>query len=106
MAIRGALVLVVLGPVHCIPSPRPSTRIPWAAAVRELDGRRLQTRIKGRDALERRIRGVLIAVHRFARLRATTRADLTWSAQAIDGLTATLTRIAESRDGDNERRTA
>jgi len=65
---------------------KPSRAIP----MRELDGRYLVSRIPGRQALERRLRGVLIAVHRFARGRAMTAADVQWCARAIDGLTTAL----------------
>lgn len=47
-------------------------------------------RVRGRWALERRARGLLIAVHRFGRCRAATREDIAWSATWIDGLTALL----------------
>ena len=43
--------------------------------MRELDGRRLLSRVKGRPALERRLRGLLVAVHRFDRSRAVSRDD-------------------------------
>jgi hypothetical protein len=58
--------------------------------MRELDRRWLVTRVKGRQALERRVRALLIAVHRFARCRATSRDDLRWCARTIDGLEALL----------------
>lgn len=54
----------------------------------EVDGRRMLTRVKGRPALERRARSLLIAVHRFARARRVSRADLDWCARAIEGLSA------------------
>jgi hypothetical protein len=38
--------------------------------MREADGRQLHTRVKGRQVLERRIRALLVAVHRFGRCRA------------------------------------
>ena len=59
-------------------------------AVRGVDGRRLHTRIKGRQALVRRLRGLLVAVHRFGRGRARTREELAWYARTIDALTAAL----------------
>lgn len=55
-----------------------------------LDGPPLPSRIKGRPALIRRIRSLLVAVHRFGRGRARTRADQQWAAQVIDGLTTLL----------------
>lgn len=57
--------------------------------MRDLDVR-LQSRIKGRPALERRLRGLLIAVHRFARGRAQSHDDLHWCARTADGLSALL----------------
>ncbi len=60
-----------------------------------LDSRRLVSRVQGRPALERRLRGLLIAVHRFGRARATGHADLAWCARAIDALTALL--VTETR---------
>ena len=54
-----------------------------------LDGA-LHSRIKGRAQLVRRMRGLLVAVHRFGRGRACTPADLRWAAMVIDGLTALL----------------
>jgi hypothetical protein len=58
--------------------------------VRELLNRDVQHRVKGRPVLERRLMGLLVAVHRFGNHRATSRDDLTWCARTIDGLTATL----------------
>ena len=59
--------------------------------MRELDGPRLHTRIKGRAAIERSPRLLLIRVHRFGRGRARDRADVAWCARTIDALTALLT---------------
>jgi hypothetical protein len=58
--------------------------------MRELEGRKLHSRIRGRAALERRMRALLIAVHRFARGRATAPAELRWCARVIDSLSAVL----------------
>ena len=55
-----------------------------------LDYGPLHSRIKGRAALERRIRGLLIAVHRFGRGRQLTAEDLRWAAKTIDRLTEML----------------
>ena len=55
-----------------------------------LDGRRLASRVKGRAALTRRLRGLLIAVHRYARQRARTVEELRWTARLIDALTVAL----------------
>jgi hypothetical protein len=60
--------------------------------MREVDGRRMVSRVKGRAALEKRARGLLLAVHRFGRCRAATRGDQLWTARAIDALAALLER--------------
>ncbi len=57
--------------------------------MRDLDVR-LPRRVVGRQALERRVRSLLIAVHRFGRCRARTHEELVWTARAVDGLTALL----------------
>jgi hypothetical protein len=49
---------------------------------------RTPSRIKGGPALERRLHGLLLAVHRFARHRAATPEDRRWAAAAVDGLQA------------------
>ena len=56
----------------------------------ELERSRMHSRVKGRPALVRRIRSLLIAVHRYARGRHCTRADQRWAARVIDGLTVLL----------------
>jgi hypothetical protein len=56
----------------------------------EVDGRRMHRRITGRQALERRARALLLAVHRFASCRAPTLQDVGWCARAIDALNALL----------------
>lgn len=48
------------------------------------------SRIKGRPALVRRLRGLLIAVHRFGRGRARSREDVAWTAVVLDGLVDVL----------------
>ncbi len=58
--------------------------------MREADGRRMRTRVKGIPALEKRARGLLLAVHRYGRCRAATRAEVAWTARAIDALTVLL----------------
>ena len=58
--------------------------------MRDLSGHALLTRVKGRPVLERRLRGLLLAVLRFSRTRATTREDQQWAARTADGLTALL----------------
>jgi hypothetical protein len=57
--------------------------------MRDVDGRtvRVLHRVKGRPVLERRAAGLLRAVHRFARARATSGADREWAARCIDRLT-------------------
>lgn len=54
-----------------------------------LDGP-LRSRVTGRAQLVRRIRLLLVAVNRFGRGRARSRADLHWAAVAIDRLTELL----------------
>ena len=54
-----------------------------------LDGP-LRSRVTGRAQIVRRLRLLLVAVHRFGRGRARTRADQRWAALVIDGLTALL----------------
>jgi hypothetical protein len=58
--------------------------------MRELRSADIQHRVKGRPALERRLMGLLRAVHRYARCRAATREDTLWAAPMLDGLAATL----------------
>jgi hypothetical protein len=59
--------------------------------MREVDGRRLVSRVKGRAALEKRLRALLVSVHRFGRCRAATEADRQWTARAIDRLMDVIT---------------
>lgn len=47
-------------------------------------------RVRGRAALTRRLGGLLIATHRFARARATTPADRAWAARMLDVLQTAL----------------
>lgn len=47
-------------------------------------------RVLGRWHLERRTRGLLVAVSRFQRCRARTPDELAWCARTIDGLTELL----------------
>lgn len=57
--------------------------------MRELDARPVH-RVKGRPALLRRLRGLLVAAHRFGRHRATSPGERLWAARLVDGLTATV----------------
>jgi hypothetical protein len=50
----------------------------------------VQTRIKGRPAIVRRLRGLLIAVHRYGRHRARTPGERIWTARLLDRLQAAL----------------
>ncbi len=59
--------------------------------MREVDGRRVVSRVRGRPALERSIKLLLIRVHRFGRMRAATAADRQWTAKVIDRLSDVLT---------------
>jgi len=61
-------------------------------------GRAVASRIKGRTSITRRLRAVLIGVHRYARCRAQRGSDLRWAASVIDALTTT-NQLAESHDG-------
>ena len=53
-------------------------------------GRTVASRIKGRPALVKRLRALLLAVHRFGRGRVHTPEDLCWTATLIDRLYAAL----------------
>ena len=64
----------------------------------ELQGQPLPTRVKGRPALVRRLRGLLVAVHRYARHRAATHADQWWSARTIDALLIEQVPVARLAD--------
>jgi len=67
-------------------------------------------RVKGRWALERRARGLLLAVHRFGRCRATSQDDVLWTNRMADALHAGLEpgrgwpAVSSDRfaDGENE----
>jgi hypothetical protein len=48
------------------------------------------SRVKGRPALVRRLRALLLAVARCAKHRARTHDELVWSARVLDALTVTL----------------
>jgi hypothetical protein len=58
--------------------------------MRDLDGRRLPRRITGRRALEQRLQRLILAVHRFGRVRARSQADVIWAARTIDTLATLL----------------
>jgi hypothetical protein len=68
----------------------------------------LPSRVKGRPALVRRLRGLLLAVHRYARHRATSAADRDWSIRVLDGLADVLRQAdphgAPRADSSDERR--
>jgi hypothetical protein len=65
--------------------------------MRELPSRDVRQRVEGRPELEKRIRAVLVAVHRFGRCRAATDADRGWTARMIDTLTDAITTAEEPR---------
>lgn len=69
--------------------------------MRDLGARPLH-RVKGRPALVRRLRGLLLAVHRFGRARATTPDDRAWTAHVLDVLTAALD-VADTRPSSDAR---
>lgn len=56
-------------------------------------GARPLHRVKGRPVLVRRLRGLLVAAHRFARARATSADDRLWAARCIDVLTDAVARV-------------
>jgi hypothetical protein len=56
----------------------------------EVDGRSMSSRVKGRQAIERSMRALIIRVHRFGTRRTHSAADRLWSARAIDTLTDLL----------------
>lgn len=87
--------------VVAVTLPRPLRRDSIGGTVRDLDGRRMHTRVRGRQALEKRLRAVLVAVHRFGRCRAAIDADRRWTAHTLDRLTAVL---QESASHDQTRR--
>ena len=70
--------------------------------VRELDSRHLVSRVKGRPALERRMRSLLLAVGRFANYRAFTSRDRRWAAAVVDRLQPLLRDDAPQRTGEGE----
>lgn len=57
--------------------------------MREAD-RHAPTRVKGRQAVERRLRAVQLAVLRYGRHRATHPADLRWALRAFDAIALVL----------------
>jgi hypothetical protein len=74
--------------------------------MRDIDGRALvpRHRVKGKHALERRLRGLLLAVERFGKHRARTGPELAWSATLIAWLLAALEaaeRAAAPDDSEN-----
>src|SRR4029453_3074375 len=54
------------------------------------------SRIKGRPALVKRLRGLLIAVHRFGRVRARTSDDIQWTAALLDALYGALSKAEDT----------
>jgi hypothetical protein len=75
--------------------------------MRELYGRRMPTRVKGREAFVRRIAALAIAVQRYGRHRASSRDDVVWAARTLDAVLATLTiargaRAACAKTGQTE----
>lgn len=65
--------------------------------MRELISVHLPSRVHGRQVLARRLRGLHIAVHRFARCRARSAADHRWAARLVDALAAALA-VADAAD--------
>lgn len=60
-------------------------------------GARPLHRVKGRPALVRSLRSLLLRVHRFGRARATTADDRVWTARVLDQLLAALA-VADPRE--------
>jgi hypothetical protein len=56
------------------------------------------TRVKGKAAITKSLRSLLIRTHRYGRHRAATPEDLGWAAQLIDALTAAV----ETADRDDQ----
>lgn len=61
--------------------------------------RGLASRIRGKDSICRRLRALLIAIHRYGRVRARTRDDLEWAGHVIARLEAVL-ETAEGHGND------
>lgn len=72
--------------------------------MREPLSLRTPSRIKGRPALVRRLRGLLLAVHRYSRHRASSHGDQWWSARTIDALTVALSVATETTSMTNDKR--
>jgi hypothetical protein len=60
--------------------------------------RPIASRIQGRTRIAKRLRSLLLAVHRYGRCRASRTADYRWTASVLDALYSTLA-VAESHDG-------
>lgn len=58
--------------------------------MREADGRRMVTRVKGRQAIVASLVRLVIRCHRFGTMRAATRQDLLWAERVGDQLQETL----------------
>ena len=58
--------------------------------MRELVGSRMSSRVKGRPAILKSLMRLLLRVHRFGRLRASSDDDQRWAARVSDGLHALL----------------
>jgi hypothetical protein len=58
--------------------------------MKELDGRRMHSRIKGRPAIEQTLRLLIIRLNRYGEHRARSARDAMWAACAIDTLRALL----------------
>jgi hypothetical protein len=62
----------------------------------ELDSRRMDSRIKGRQALEKTLRLLIIRLNRYGEHRARSARDARWAAGAI----ATLRALLDEQDSD------
>ena len=63
---------------------------------------RIASRIRGKAALLKSLRGLLVRAHRYANHRTRTRADIEWAAVLIDALGVALTLAELKLEGRTE----
>ena len=63
--------------------------------MRELDSRRCPSRVKGRPAIVKSLRALLLRTHRFGRHRARTADDIRWAGALVAALTSALAAAAD-----------
>ena len=61
-------------------------------------GTPIASRVKGKPALVKSLRSLLIRVHRYGRCRARRAEDLQWTAELLDALYAALSKAERPRD--------